>query len=59
VVEASMESNLGIRFRIDYLVVCDGQKATTGYTMHVFMDENGQVTRPPKMFLDAVEGQPK
>ena len=59
VVEASMESNLGIRFRIDYLVTCDGQKATTGYTMHVFMDENGQVTRPPKMFLDAVAGQPK
>jgi acyl-CoA thioester hydrolase len=58
-VETSMESNPGIRFRIDYLVTCDGQKATTGYTTHVFMDENGQVTRPPMMFLDAVEGPPK
>ncbi|MBT5689750.1 MAG: acyl-CoA thioesterase [Opitutae bacterium] len=58
VVNTLMESNPGIRFRIDYQITCDGQKTTTGYTTHVFMDEKGQVTRPPKTFLDAVEAHP-
>lgn len=58
VVETSMGSNPSIRFRIDYLVTCDGQKATTGYTTHVFMDENGRVTRPPMMFLNAIKVPP-
>jgi acyl-CoA thioester hydrolase len=55
VVETRMEPPQGIRFQIDYTVTCEGLKATTGHTVHAFMDEHGQVTRPPSTFLDAIK----
>ena len=59
VVKTSMEPSPGVRFQIDYLVSCEGQKVTTGYTVHAFMDEKGRVTRPPSAFLEAVKTEGK
>ncbi len=55
VVETRLEPPEGVRFQIDYFVSCDGQKVTTGYTVHAFMDKGGQVIRPPGVFLEALE----
>lgn len=41
------------KFRIDYVVWCEGRQVTKGYTYHAFMDKDGRVTRPPERFLEA------
>jgi len=50
-----LEVSTRAKFRIDYVVWCEGKKVTMGHTYHAFMDEDGRVLRPPKRFLEAVE----
>jgi len=44
----------GVRLRIDYEICRDNIKLATGFTEHVFTDENLLPRKPPKRFLKKI-----
>lgn len=44
----------GIRLRIEYEILRDGDLLATGFTMHVFTDKNLHPKKPPKEILKTI-----
>ncbi len=44
------------RLRIDYEILCGGEKMSEGFTVHSFIDvKSGKPVRAPKIFLDLLD----
>jgi acyl-CoA thioester hydrolase len=60
-VTARMEELPRVRIRIDYAVHLQERLITTGYTIHAFMNREGQAVKPPVVVREAFAaafGQP-
>ncbi len=55
-VEAILREKPGLRFRIDYRLSCNNRAAAEGFTRHAFLNHAGRPVRPPKRFLEGMEG---
>ena len=55
-IETTLDTGLRAGMKFDYEVFNEEEKKllATGYTIHVFTEENGRVIRPPKFLRDLV-----
>jgi acyl-CoA thioester hydrolase len=54
-ITAVIKDKPSVRIRIDYTLVCRGQVAGEGHTLHAFINGDGQPVRPPKHFRDVMD----
>jgi len=53
-IKTIMKEKPSVKIHLDYEIFKDDQLIATGYSIHVFMNKQGQPIKAPRNFLDAI-----
>lgn len=53
--ETTIRQKPSLRIRIDYTLRCRGKATAEGFTLHAFINREGQPVRPPPRFRDLMD----